>query len=94
MCLEIRKIKHSYKYEIVNGEKLIPVWKVITEDDYSIFPELLGAASHAIFHIWNIGWNYAKVNSLKDGHEYTDTGFHFLLSQRKICSTLMSLELS
>ena len=82
MCLQKQTIKHSYKLETINGEKLIPVWKVITKNDKSVFAEFILYPS-AKPHNWVDGWNkanrqYAHTEWTSDTYDY---GFHFFLTK-------------
>ena len=85
MCHSIQPIKHSYKLENINGQKFIPVWKVITRYNKSpIASYLLYPISSA--HLWTKGWNYSNRYSypLKEVKNLDLTqGFYFLPTKKE-----------
>ena len=90
MCLNVLKVKHSYKYETIDGQKLIPVWKVVTNLHESP-SSAIGAATGAKYHAWNQGWNQSSVRGVKQEQEMNFVisllnqvylGFHLLITKK------------
>ena len=83
MCITVTKIRHSYKLETIDGEKLIPVWKVIAQNDKSAFAEFYSLnGAYATYHNWKHGWNSAYIhNYLRNTWWEKDLGFHFCLTR-------------
>ena len=63
MCLNIQNVKHSYKYESINGEQLIPVWKILAQNN----------CSPLLSHLWTKGWN--KSNRIHKDTFVPSSGF-------------------
>ena len=72
MCLKVEKIKHSYKYEIVNGEKMIPVWKILRSDLVSPYYE----------YSWKHGLNTSDYKFRSYDSEHIYNGFHFYVCKQ------------
>ena len=80
MCLRVEKINHSYKYEMINGEKMIPVWKILSESLISPY------YSYPWKHGWNISdYDYDRPYLLSENIYH---GFHFYLSKKDAIRTV------
>jgi len=84
MCLNVRKVKHSYKTESINGEKLIPVWKVLKSHYFN--PCML--YSPHFYATWQKGWNVSdrpSIQTFRGNEEIGEevfVGFHFFLTKK------------